>query len=80
MARRSPNGDLPPDRFRVIFDRVRDVILLVAGLVVIAHEVAVREPEPNLIASGIGLLFCLGPAAFALLPPWLGGPPRGSQQ
>lgn len=77
MAHRNSNGD--PDRFRVIFDRVRDVVLLVAGLGIIGHEIAVRH-EPNLVAAGIGLIFTLGPAAFALLPPWLGGPPRGGSQ
>lgn len=67
----------PPDRFRIVFDRVRDVVLLLVGLGIVGHEVLVRDPAPNLVAVGVGLLFTLGPAAFALLPPWLGGPPRG---
>lgn len=76
MARPTSRGD-QPDRFRVVFDRFRDVVLLVVGLAIEGHEIVVRQPDPNLVAVGVGLVFTLGPAAFALLPPWLGGPPRG---
>lgn len=66
MARPKDGGEHP----------IRDLILFVAGLGVIGHEVLVRT-APNLLAVGVGLVFTLGPGIFAMLPPWLGGPPRG---
>lgn len=60
------------DRFRRIFERIRDVILLGFGIYIIYHEVNVRS-EPNLVAVGVGLVFCFGPTIFMYLPSWLGG-------
>jgi hypothetical protein len=41
----------------VTFERFRDIALLLAGLLLLAHEFVIM-PEPRVIAVGIGVVMC----------------------